>query len=225
MMLDLLEAMGARLDAQVTLTTPLQLAPSSQSLADYLLAAASNRGSLDAAAQRVRAAQAGLSSARGSQGPQVLGFAMSDTFTPEDEMGKSSGYTFGINISLPLFDAGMRSSEVSAAQAAVDRALAEQTKASLAVEKQVRAAWLDYGTAQANYTNARAALEAGQSAYDVILLRVENGKGILVEQLDALAALTRARANVSRATYELQIAVARLERSAGLTYAVASGGK
>ena len=37
------------------------------------------------------------------------------------------------------------------------------------------------------------ALQAAQSAYDVTALRVQNQKGLLVEELDALAALTQAR--------------------------------
>lgn len=48
-----------------------------------------------------------------------------------------------------------------------------------------------------------------------MVVRVEAGKAILVEQLDALAALTRARANLAQALYEHQLALAKLSRAIG----------
>ena len=59
------------------------------------------------------------------------------------------------------------------------------------------------------------ALAAAQSAYDVVKVRVEAGKGIQVEQLDSLAALTRARANVAKAMFDHFVAKARLTRAIG----------
>jgi outer membrane protein TolC len=44
---------------------------------------------------------------------------------------------------------------------------------------------------------------------------VQNGKAILVEQLDALAALTQARTNVAQALYDHSLAAARLQRAVG----------
>jgi outer membrane protein TolC len=46
-------------------------------------------------------------------------------------------------------------------------------------------------------------------------LRVSAGKSILLEQLDALQALTEAKGDLSQATYEQVVAVARLDRAAG----------
>jgi outer membrane protein TolC len=57
---------------------------------------------------------------------------------------------------------------------------------------------------------------AALSAYNTQVVRVESGVGIFVDQLDALAALTRARANSARAEFDLQLAVAKLYRTAGL---------
>jgi outer membrane protein TolC len=54
-----------------------------------------------------------------------------------------------------------------------------------------------------------------KEAYDVMVLRVENQRSILLEQLDALAALTQSRANLAQALYDHSIAVARLQRAIG----------
>lgn len=213
--LDLLQAMGAPLSTSVTLTDTLEAVKPPRSLDEYIQAALKNRGSLLSASQSVRAAQAQLSSARGELSPQVFGFAMSDSFSPADAMGKKSGYTVGLSLSVPLFDAGRRRNEVSAAAASVRKMRANEALARLQTEKEVRAAWLDWETAQANYKSTQAALSAAQSAYDVVALRVESGKSIQLEQLDALAALTRARANLAQSTFDVQLALARLERASG----------
>jgi outer membrane protein TolC len=79
----------------------------------------------------------------------------------------------------------------------------------------VRQAWLDRDTAAQNYRTAQAALQTARSAYDVIVLRVQNQKGIQVEQLDALTALIRTRANLAQALYDHTLAAARLQRATG----------
>lgn len=215
MVLDLLAEMGASMDLQVTLTDRLSFAPPTTNLQESLTAANNRRGELLAARQRVRDAQGQLSSAEGTLRPQVYGFAMGDTFAPRDMMGKTAGYTVGLSVSLPLFDGGMRRSEVAAARAMQERAKAEVDRWKLQVEREVRQAWLDIETAAQNYRTAQTAVVAAQASYDVMVLRVESGKSILVEQLDALAALTRSRANLAQTLYEHKIAVAKLSRAIG----------
>lgn len=216
MLLELLAEMGAPMDKPVTLAETISFEPPSRTLEQSLAAAATTRGELLAAEHRAKAAQRLVGSAEGSLRPQVYGFAMGDAFTPRDGMGRGAGYTFGLSVSLPLFDGGMRKSEVSAARAMAARATAEADAWKLRVEKEVRQAWLDIETAAQNYETARAALEGARSAYDVVAIRVETGKSILVEQLDALATLTRARANVAQALFDHRLAVARLDRAIGL---------
>ena len=217
LLLDLLAEMGASMDTQVALTESLSFAPPTRTLQESIAAADKTRGELLAARQRVRVAGGQVYSAEGASRPQVYGFAMGDAFTPRDMMGNSVGYTFGLTVSLPVFDGGMRRSEVAAARAMRERAQAEADRWKLQVEKEVRQAWLDIETAAQNYRTAEAAIVAAQAAYDVMAVRVEAGKAILVEQLDALAALTRARANLARALYEHQIAIAKLIRVIGET--------
>lgn len=215
MLLDLLAEMGATMDTPVVLTESLAFAPPPRSLQDSIAAADRTRGELLSARQRVRAAGGQVASAEGALRPQVYGFAMGDAFAPRDMMGRNSGYTVGLTVSLPVFDGGMRRSEVTAARAIRERAQAEADRVKIQVEKEVRQAWLDIETAAQNYHTAEAALAAAQAAYDVVVVRVEAGKAILVEQLDALAALTRARANLAQALYEHQLSIAKLSRAIG----------
>ena len=217
MVLDLLAQMGAALDSEPALTESLRFQPVAGTLDGYLAEADSKRGERAAARARAKSAEGRAKSAEGALRPQLYGFAMGDAFWPKDGMGKSSGYAVGLTVSLPVFDGGMRRAEVRAARAMLEQARAEAEVWRIRTAKEVRQVWLDIETAAENYRTAEAALAAAQSSYDVATIRVEAGKGILVEQLDALAALTRGRANLARAAFEHELSIAKLFRAVGRT--------
>jgi outer membrane protein TolC len=214
-LLDLKAAMGISLDATVSLTDTLEYRPVGTDLAAALKSADMARPELRAVRLRRDAASAQTGATRGSLQPQIYGAAMADGFGGQGMSG--TGYSVGVTVSLPLIDAGQRRAEIAGARAAQDRADATLKVAELAVEKEVRTAWLDVETASANYRTAQAALEAAQAAYDVAVLRVQNGKAILLEQLDTSAALTQARTNVAAALFDHALALARLDRAMGRT--------
>lgn len=218
MLLDLLAEMGASMETLPTLTDPNSFQPVQGSLEEFLNEASLRRGSLRAARQRVRMAEGQLASARGSSQPQIFGFAMGDVFAPKDGMGRRSGYRLGLMASIPVLDGGMRRSEAAAARAMVERAKAELRAMEIRTEREVRQAWLDVETSARNYETAQAGLLAARSSYDVIAVRAEAGKALLVEQLDASTALTRARREVARSTADHTIAKARLLRAVGTTH-------
>ncbi|HET6385869.1 MAG TPA: TolC family protein [Armatimonadota bacterium] len=213
-LLDLSAAMGVRLDSKFTLADKLAYAAPFGDLNSSLSAAERNRPELIAARARVEAAKAGIGAAEGSLCPQVYGAAMADAFAPE-QMDRSTGGTVGAIISFPLFDAGQRRAEVGQAKALRESASDDLQEADLEVAKDVRQAWLDIDTADQNYHTAQTALEAAQEAYNVTALRVENQKGIQVELLDAITALTQAQTNLDQALYDHSIAAARLQRAVG----------
>ena len=212
-LLDLKAVMGVDLDSEITLSDPLLFVPPGMDLAALRIQANKSHPTLLAARSRAAAATAQIGAARGSFQPQVYGIAMADAFASNR---KSTGtYTFGITISFPLFDGGDRQSQTEHARAVKDRAEAELQDAELRIAREIQQAWLDVETAAQNYQTAQTALIAAQAAYDVTAIRVLNQKAILLEQLDALAALTQARANVANALFDHSTAVARLKRATG----------
>lgn len=182
-------------------------------LVDALSAGKGQRGMLIAARARVEAAGADVRAAQSQRNPQLYGLAMGDAANRRD-MG---GITAGVTLSFPLFDGGRISAETTQARAMKTKAEAQLRDAQLTVEKEVRQAVLDVETARANTASAEASVQAAQSAYDVIALRVSAGKSILVEQLDALQTLTQAKADLAKARFDLNLAIARLTRAAGGT--------
>lgn len=210
-LLDLEAAMGADLSLSLDPSDALGLVAISSSLEDYLSQAKKARGMLLAARARREAATSDIHAAEGQRLPQLYGAVMGDA-TNRRDMG---GMTAGLTLSFPLFDGGRISGEVSQAKSMKAKADAALRQAELTVEKEVRQAWLDVESAQANATSAEASVNAARAAYEVTALRVSAGKSILVEQLDALESLTRAKADLAQATFDQAVAVAKLNRAAG----------
>jgi outer membrane protein TolC len=214
MLLELRTAMGVDLSSDITLSDTLTFASPPGDVNGSLADAAKVRPELLAARARIEATRAEVEAAKGSQRPQVYGGVMADAFASR-EMGNGGGATVGLTLSFPLLDSGQRRAEVARAEAMRQRAEAELKNTELAVANQVRQAWLDVDTASQNYRTAQAAVIAAQQAYEVVTLRVQSQKSVLVEQLDALAALTQARSNLAQALYEHSSALARLQRAIG----------
>lgn len=215
-LLELKNAMGIRLDSQITLADPLTFSTPPGDLTGSVAQALRSRPQILAARSRLEAAQAQTAAARGSLQPQIYAAVMADTFTSQ-EMNGGTGYTVAITLNLPLFDGGMRRAEIAGARAMQNRAEAQLRETEQRVALQVRQAWLDIETAVQNYRTAQAGVRTAESAYEVIALRVANQKSILVEQLDALAALTQARAALAQAVFASAMANAKLLRAQGQT--------
>ena len=213
-LLDLKAAIGVAAESEVALSSTLALRPPEGNLAASLSEADQSRPELIAARARIAAADAQVRAAEGSRRPQVYGMAMADGFSSR-RMGSRTGFTIGLTASLPLLDSGQRSAEAARERALRDRAESELRDLELRVFNEVRQAWLDLETAARNYRAAQTAVQAAQSAYEVVTIRVQAQKSILLEQLDALAALNRARANLARALFDHAIATARLKRAVG----------
>ena len=213
-LLDVKAAMGIRLDSDITLADALTFAPPVGDLNAFLANAAKLRPELRAIRFRQSAAARQTDAVRGAQGTQIYGMAMGDGLTSHPQ-GTREGYTVGVVVSLPLFDGGQRRAETAQARARQERADAEVRDMELRVAVEVQQAWLDVETAAENYRTAQFALLSAQSAYDVTALRVQNQKALPVEQLDALASLTQARANIAQALYDHSLSVARLNHAAG----------
>lgn len=209
--LDLEAAMGADFSTPLDPSETLKGSSVTDTLDKYLSSAKESRGMILAARARQEAAAAEIRGVEGQRFPQLYGTVMGDR-TSRHDMG---GVTAGLTLSFPVFDGGRISAEVSQAKSMKAKADAGLKLAEITVAKEVRQAWLDVQSAQANATSAEASVAAAQSAYDVTVLRVTVGKSILIEQLDALEALTRARADLAQATFDQVLAVARLNRAAG----------
>ena len=210
-LLDLEAAMGVDMSEPLDLIDSLAIGPLTESLPEYIAKAKATRGMVRAAQARKSSATADIGAAGAQNSPQVYGVLMSDA-TNRSDMG---GVSVGLTVSLPLFDGGRIRAEVSQAKSMRAKAEANLKLAEITAERDVRQAWLDVQTAQANKASATSAVTSAQASYDVVVLRVGAGKSILIEQLDALEALIRAKSDLAQATFDEALAVAKLNRAAG----------
>ncbi|MBX3111761.1 MAG: TolC family protein [Fimbriimonadaceae bacterium] len=210
-LLDLLQLMGGTLTVPVSLEEPSLTNLPKGEVTDLVAQALDRRGLVLAEKAKAKASEDELRAARALGLPRVYAFGMADGANMR-EMG---GLTVGLSLSFPLYDGGRVKSGVDQSKAMHERAEAELASARLQVEKEVRQAILDHDTAQANVISAEASVTAAASAYEVVAARVEAGKSILLEQLDALDFLTKARADATKARLDLALAGARLDRAVG----------
>ncbi len=172
------------------------------------------RAALRAQEQRVRMAELERKSAQGALSPQAYVKASTD-WSKAQNMSAQSGYTVALVLSVPIWTGGQLQAQVQEASARIREEQANLRSLHLRVENEVRQAWLDMHAAEVNVATAKAYLQNAEEAYRVAVMRVNEGRAPLVEQIDALAALTEARTRLFEAETEHLLARARLLRAMG----------
>lgn len=179
-----------------------------------LAEAMAKRPELQAALRQVEAQSHAVRAAKALYTPQVSLMAMADYMRGTVDMGQG-GYLAGIAVGLPIFDGGRRKAMVSEAQAMQEKALAEVERLKLQIASEVDTALRELQTALKNLQTAQMALRSAEEDERVAKVRYEAGRSVLVEYLDALAALVRAQVNYAQAIYELSVAHDKLLRAVG----------
>lgn len=183
--------------------TPLELTDALTAPTDDFTGGATPNATPDteAAHAEAEAAEAGLSSAKRAFAPEVSLTLMSDRFSARN-MDTMEGTTAAVIVTLPVWDGGMRRAAVREARAMSEMKRQDLRETELRVSAEYRSIMLEYETALKNIATAGTALKSAQTNYDVAKLRYDAGKGILVEMLDAVAALTRAKVGRAQALKE-----------------------
>jgi len=215
-MLDVKFTVGLPADRPVGLLDAAGTTSEIRKTAQLVSVALSQRPDAKAAAARRKAAEEQTRAARADSAPQVYGTAMADLFS-ESAMQRHAGYTVGLMVNVPVFDSGMWCAATDSAKAMAVKAAEEERHTRLSIETQVRQAMLDADTADKNLQASQRQLTAARAAREVTALRLQNGKAILVEMLDANAAVASAASLQARSTYELRLAIAGIRRACGDT--------
>ena len=178
--------------------------------------AMAKRPELKAALRQAEAQSHAVRAAKALYAPQVSLMAMADYMKGTGDMGQGTGgYLAGIVIGLPILDGGRRKAMVGEAQAMQEKALAEVERLKLQIASEVDTSLRELKTALRNLQTAQVALQAAEEDERIAKVRYEAGRSVLVEYLDALAALVRAQVNYAQAIYELSVAQDKLLRAVG----------
>ncbi len=205
--------MGIHPDSDITLvdTFPSVTVPTDRTA---LLAEAFRlRPELKTAQQMVTAAEASVRAAKALYQPQVSLMVMADYMTGRGN--NTGGYLAGIVASLPLLDGGRRKATMQENEAMREKATQGLEEVKLRIAQQVDTALQELLAATQNVKTAEAAVAAATEDLRVATVRYEVGRSVLVEYLDAVAALVRAEVQRAQALYELTVAHAKLLRAIG----------
>jgi outer membrane protein TolC len=191
----------------------------------WLEKAWSQRLDLMARRREVEAGQAEEKSARRSRWPTLSGFAGYGQYGGHDpepgnawgnqEDGWEENYYFGARISLPLFDSGLRSGQILAAQAQRMKAEAMQAELLLRIEREVRSAIAELRSADARVATFKESVKVAQLALADEQKKHDAGKSTINDLLDAEAAKLAADSQYSKALHEQQIARVNLRLAIG----------
>lgn len=209
----------ARPDAtlgRIDLTGRLQYQPQHPDLSECLAYAGLNRPELKAREKEIEIEHEQLAIDRSELRPRVDLFSGYEVYNERDpEIGRelNHGYVFGLNASWHLFDGFATRGRVQATQARKDAAIHALAAARLAVDSEVRSAFLDIQQADrvlvAETTNVQNADESLEMAKG----NLGAGFGTQLDVLQAASDVTRTRTTRLSAIFLHNVALARLARA------------
>jgi len=183
-------------------------------LGELLDAAQGNRGELKAMEDQAKQAEEGVRMARADYLPQVgLGATAERDYFKQSQYGKN--WTVGVEVRIPLFDAGRRGG-------ALDRARAEKIQADSALADlrmkvilDVKSSYLKLKADEERIKVTGEALEQARENQRIVSRRYEEGMALVTELLDADMLVTSSRLSRAASYFEALSEKARLAAAVG----------
>ncbi len=209
-------AIGLAAETPIEVATPNEpvTEPGDVNIAAAMDQAVTSRPDVEAAAQRVEAAQGDLSSLKGARGPKVVAQGSYDR-RQGDLAGPDNEWLAGVAVELPLFTGFESAHRIGKAEAALSRAEAEFRQQSLAARQEV---WVAHSIRLESYQAVQATLTQVADARESLRLATERykaGAGTMNELLDAETALARSEATRIEAQKDYHVAIAAFKRATG----------
>jgi outer membrane protein TolC len=213
----LLRSLALPVGTDVTLSdslspaAPRQTLPDEASLVDQAIR---NRPDLIAEEERVRAAKQGLSAIKAERLP-TLGLVADDGV-----IGKTGGkllttYTWGVQLTLPIFDGFRREARVQEQRSMLKEAEIRRRDLEQQAEADVRGALLDLANAQEQVAAATERLQLAEQELSQARDRFNAGVAGNADVVNASLALTASRTLVNDAETAYQLARVALARATG----------
>lgn len=175
-----------------------------------------SRPELQAAQERLNAAQSGISAARGAGRPQIGAFGTLEQDRGWRLDGDGGSYTAGVRASWDIWDGRLTRARVAGATADRDAAEEQLRKIRLMIQLETEQARLNLKAARQRLTVAREAVNQAAESVALTRSRFEQGLAIATQLIDSETALTSARVRQAEAEADQRIAVAALRQALGL---------
>lgn len=216
----LAKMMGLGYDVEISIESDLTFEEVDFDPQDLQEMAAANRPDLRAAAERLRAGQAGLRSAKGGNYPSFFGsfnWRWRDDEFPNSTDDFDSRYTWDLamGIRIPIFDGMLTRGNIGEARAALTTREREYEDMRDVVELEIKEALIGLEEARQRIRLSEQQLEAAQESYKLAEEQYEVGLGTILELTEAGVELTLAESQRVDAITDYKVALAFLDRASG----------
>ena len=215
--LDLLRSLALPMESDIVLADSLTAAVGADSFPDeatLVAQALRNRPDILAEEQRVRAAQQGLSAIKAERLP-TLGLVADDGVIGKNGAKMLNTYTWGLQVTLPIFDGFRREGRVQEQASVVKEAQIRQHDLEQQAQADVRGALLDLAGAREQLDAARERLRFAEQEVSQARERFNAGVAGNADVVNASLALTASRTLVNDAETAYQLARVSLARATG----------
>lgn len=130
--------------------------------------------------------------------------------------GENSNWSIGVSASWNLFDGGITSAKVNAANANADKVKAGDQQLRDGIELEVRQAYLSMKEAEARIETSKVAVSKAEEDLKASKAKYYAGAGTNMDVIDAQVALTQANNNATQALYDYNVNKAKLAKAVGL---------
>jgi outer membrane protein TolC len=215
--LDLLRSLALPIGSEVVLADSLTGTIGAESVPDeatLVAQALRNRPDIVAEEQRVRAAQQGLSAIKAERLP-TLGLVADDGVIGKNGAKLLNTYTWGLQVTLPIFDGFRREGRIQEQRSVVKEAEIRQRDLEQQAQADVRGALLDLAGAREQLDAARERLRFAEQEVSQARDRFNAGVAGNADVVNASLALTASRTLVNDAETAYQLARVSLARATG----------
>ena len=178
-----------------------------------------NRADGLAAYYNVKKAEAGVTSAKAGYLPTVTASG-SDAIAGEkpfkDDHTNSDTWAVGLSASWNLFDNGVTSADIHAAEADLLKAQEASAQTDEQIRLDVRTAILSLQAAEKNIQTTRVSVTKAEEDYKIAQVSYNAGVGTNLNVMDAEEKLTSARTNYYTALYKYNVSKAELDKAMGI---------
>jgi outer membrane protein len=207
---------------QAALVRPADLPDEPVATEAAVTAALAQRAELSALRQRVSSQREAVAAAASAFYPVVS--ATGQLQWKGTDFPISRSWQVGVTVSLPFLSGGADAARVREQAAALAQARSALDSATLQVKAEAEQATLAVGDARARRQASETLLAQARENLEMAEGRYASGVGNIIELADAQAALTAARGQHVRASYDLATARARLAKATGAPAALAARG-
>ena len=215
--LDLLRSVALPVGTRIVLADSLSVAASPLALPDepaLVAQALHTRPDILAEEQRVRAAEQGIAAIKAERLP-TLGLVADDGVIGKNGAKMLNTYTWGLQVSLPIFDGFRREARVQEQRSVVKEAELRRRDLEQQVAADVRGALLDLTGAREQLDAARERLRFAEQELSQARERFNAGVAGNADVVNASLALTASRTLVNDAMTAYQLARVALARATG----------